>query len=72
VLIASHKAGRNLAVQDSGCFMELRQDELEEEAEWAEAFDDPSVCWDLHNDDLGAQSDDMIEALADLLVRGRK
>ena len=68
VLIASHKAGRNLAVQDSGRFMELRQDELEEEAVWAEAFDDPSICWDLRNDDLEAQSDDMIDALASLLV----
>ena len=64
VLLASHKAGSNLAVQDSGRFMELREDELEEEAVWVEAFDDPSICWDLHSDDLEAQSDDMIEALA--------
>ena len=38
VLLASHKAGRNLAVQGSGRFMELREDELEEEAVWAEGF----------------------------------
>ena len=72
VLIASHKAGRNLAIQDSGRFMELREYELEEEQAWVEAFDDPSICWDLHSDDLEAQSDDMIEALADLLVPGHK
>jgi len=72
VLLASHKAGRNLAVQDSGRFMELREDELEEEPVWGEAFDDPSICWDLHNNDLEAQSDDLIDALADLLVPDRK
>ena len=72
VLLASHKAGWSLAVQGSGRFMELREDELEEEAVWVEAFDDPSICWDLHSDDLEAQSDDMIEALADLLVPDRK
>jgi hypothetical protein len=43
LLIASHKAGRNLAVQDSGCFLELRQDELEEETVWVDAFEDPSI-----------------------------
>jgi len=59
VLLVSHKAGRNLAVQDSGRFMELREDELEEEAVWAEALDDPSIGWDLHNNDLEAQSDDI-------------
>src|SRR4051794_10093729 len=68
----SHKAGWNLAVQGSGRFMELREDELEEEAVWVEAFEDPSICWDLHSDDLEAQSDDMIDALADLLVPDRK
>ena len=72
VLIASHKAGRNLAVQDSGRFMELREDGLEEEQVWVESFEDPSICWDLHSDDLEAQSDDMIDVLADLLVPGRK
>jgi len=72
VLIASHKAGRNLAVQDNGRFMELREDELEEEAVWVEAFDDPSIRWNLYSDDIQAQSDDMIDALANLLVPGRK
>ena len=72
VLLASHKTGWNLAVQGSGRFMELREDELEEEAVWVEAFDDPSICWGLHNNDLEAQSDDMIDALADLLVPDRK
>ena len=51
---------------------ELREDALEEEAVWVEAFDDPSIYWDLHSDDLEAQSDDMIDALADLLVPDRK
>ena len=71
VLLASHKAGRNLAVQDSGRFLELRQDALEEEAGWVEAFEDPSLYWDLHDNDLAAQSDDLIEALADLLAPGQ-
>jgi hypothetical protein len=72
VLLASHKAGRTLAVQNSRRFIELREDELEEEPVWADAFEDPSTCWDLHSDDLEAQSDDMIDALANLLVPGRK
>jgi hypothetical protein len=52
--------------------MELREDELEEEAVWVEAFDDPSIRWNLYSDDIQAQSDDMIDALANLLVPGRK
>ena len=57
---------------DGQASMELRQDELEEEAVWAEAFEDPSTCWDLHSDDLEVQSDDLIDALANLLVPDRK
>jgi hypothetical protein len=71
ILLASQDVGRNLAIQDSGCFMELREDELEEKIGWADVSADRGVFWELRNDHLEAQSDDVIGALADLLVPGR-
>ena len=70
VLLASQVVGRNLAIRDTGRFMELREDELEEKIGWAEVFGDAGVFWEFRSNDLEAQSDETINALSDLLVPG--